>query len=196
MNILLVDDHKLFAKSLEVSFQQYDDIKHFDVLEDIEAIYERAKKYDLILMDINLKGISEKTGLDISEGLLQKNKNIKIIILTGFDLPVYEYEAHKMGASGFVNKNIEIHQLYKIMKEVINDKKYFVSNNFLDKLTETEKKVLRYLSQGSTRDKIAEELYISKRTLGNHLQNIYDKLQVNSAVAAIVKGIELGYITK
>ena len=68
------------------------------------------------------------------------------------------------------------------------------SRHYIEELTETEKQVLRMLSSGIKRKEIAEQLFMSERTVSNHLQHIFEKLEVSSAVEAITKSIQLGYI--
>lgn len=65
---------------------------------------------------------------------------------------------------------------------------------FIEDLTDAEKKVLQLLSAGKKRKEAAKELYISERTLSNHLQHIFEKLSVTSTVEAVTKAIRLGYL--
>lgn len=64
----------------------------------------------------------------------------------------------------------------------------------IEDLTSMEKKILQLISNGKKRKCVAAELYISERTLSNHLQHIFEKLDVTSVVEAITKAIKLGYI--
>ncbi|MDO4288558.1 MAG: LuxR C-terminal-related transcriptional regulator, partial [Eubacterium sp.] len=66
---------------------------------------------------------------------------------------------------------------------------------FIENLTEGEKKVLALIAAGTKRKEIAAQLFVSERTVSNHLQHIFEKLQVTSAVEAITKAIQLGYIS-
>ena len=65
---------------------------------------------------------------------------------------------------------------------------------FIEDLTEGEKKVLELVATGAKRKDIAEQLFISERTVSNHLQHIFEKLQVGSTIEAVTKSIQLGYI--
>ena len=65
---------------------------------------------------------------------------------------------------------------------------------FIEDLTEGEKKVLELVATGAKRKDIAEQLFISERTVSNHLQHIFEKLQVGSTIEAVTKAIQLGYI--
>ena len=64
----------------------------------------------------------------------------------------------------------------------------------IEVLTEREIEILRAICKGDIKKKIAKNLFISERTLYNHIQNIYDKLEVSNTVEAYNKAIKLGYI--
>ncbi|WP_044980123.1 LuxR C-terminal-related transcriptional regulator, partial [Streptococcus suis] len=112
-----------------------------------------------------------------------------------FDLPVYEYQAQKLGVKAFVPKNISSKRLIQILKDISYGKNYFPNQNyFIDELTEREKEILIHLGNGEKRKDIAKSLYISDRTLTNHIQNILEKLEVDSTLKAVIKAQKLGYI--
>ena len=127
MRVLLVDDHALFAQSLAIvlsdfpSIEQFSNIKSID---EIEATIERDKP-DIILMDINLGKLSEEDGLLLAQNLLQKYPDQKIVVLSGYDLPVYRKEAEKFGAKGFINKDIEPEELLHILEAINNGSTHF-----------------------------------------------------------------------
>lgn len=199
INILLVDDHTLFTKSLSIALDEYHEIEHFYVTQDIPGIDRLVceKGIDIILMDINLGDLSDADGLEIASCLLKSCPAIKIIILTGYDLPVYRHEAKKAGICGFLNKNISPDDLVSSLIRVSHGGTCFPSDNnkiIIEDLTSMEKKILQLISTGKKRKRVADELYISERTLSNHLQHIFEKLDVSSVVEAITKAIKLGYI--
>ena len=189
----------LFAKSLSVALDEYKEIEHFYVAQDIQHIEQMVceKGVDIVLMDINLGGLSGSDGLETADGLLKSHPDLKIIILTGYDLPVYRHEAKKIGARGFLNKNISPDGLTASLIRVFHGGVCFPSENskiVIEELTSMEKKILQLISGGKKRKRIAQELYISERTLSNHLQHIFEKFEVTSAVEAVTKAIQLGYI--
>lgn len=197
INILLVDDHVLFAKSLSIALEEYKEIEHFYVSQDISALEGFLKEHpiDIILMDINLGKLAGSDGLTIAAEL-QKKHPVKIVMLTGYDLPVYRHEAKKAGICGFLNKNISPDDLVAALQKVFLGGTYFSPEKdfFMEDLTDTEKKVLQLLAAGKKRKEAAKELYISERTLSNHLQHIFEKLSVTSTLEAVTKAIRLGYI--
>ncbi len=197
INILLVDDHALFSKSLEIALSDYSEIEAFYSIKDISGLdnFITSKKPDIILMDINLKNIASEDGLELTRQILSRYPKQRIVILSGYDLPVYRSEARKIGAKGFINKNIEPEKLIVILSKIMQGTLYFDREiPFIEGLTDSEKQILQLIADGMKRKEIADALYISERTLSNHLQHIFEKLGVSSSVEAVTKAIQMGYI--
>ncbi|MEI4328786.1 response regulator transcription factor [Streptococcus suis] len=198
MKILLIDDHSLFAESLALTIHQYHQDVHIDIINDgdeFKSIFSKVIEYQVILLDINLDNKFSTDGFGIAQDILEEYPDSKIALLTGFDLPVYEYQAQKIGVKAFVPKNISSKRLIQILKDISYGKNYFPNQNyFIDELTEREKEILIHLGNGEKRKDIAKSLYISDRTLTNHIQNILEKLEVDSTLKAVIKAQKLGYI--
>lgn len=199
INILLVDDHALFAASLAIALEEYEEIKNFYTCQKIDSLSDLVieKDIDIVLMDINLGKLNQNDGLTIADHLQKAVPHVKIIILTGYDLPVYKYEAKKIGISGFLNKNINPGKLLDSLIVVYQGGTCFPADHnasVVEELTGMEKNILQLISSGKKRKEIAGELYISERTLSNHLQHIYEKLDVSSSIEAITKALQMGYI--
>ena len=147
--------------------------------------------------------IAKRTDGDIYIGVVGPVRTGKSTFIKKFmDLLVipnidneYKKEAEKLGAKGFINKDIEPEELLHILEAINNGSTYFEKDGvYVEELTETEKQVLRMLANGIKRKEIAEQLFMSERTVSNHLQHIFEKLGVSSAVEAVTKAIQLGYI--
>lgn len=197
INILLVDDHVLFSKSLEIALSDSPEIKTFKSINDISLLDKLIEEDapDILLMDINLKNLTSGDGLELAKQILHCHPEQKIVILSGYDLPVYRNEAKKIGAKGFINKNTEPEMLIAFLSQIMQGK--FIFNGsipFLEELTDCEKQILQLIANGRRRKEIAGTLYISERTLSNHLQHIFEKLDVSSSVEAVTKAIQLGYL--
>ncbi|HFN3081331.1 TPA: response regulator [Streptococcus pyogenes] len=197
MKILLIDDHRLFAKSIQLLFQQYDEV---DVIDTITSHFNDVtidlSKYDIILLDINLTNISKENGLEIAKELIQSTPHLKVVMLTGYVKSIYRERAKKVGAYGFVDKNIDPKQLISILKKVDSGKKYFEqieSQDYVESLTDREIAILNLSKKGLSIKEIEETLQISRRTVFNHLTHIYSKLLVNNKQEAIYKAEQLGY---
>ncbi|HEQ0811993.1 TPA: response regulator transcription factor [Streptococcus pyogenes] len=197
MKILLIDDHRLFAKSIQLLFQQYDEV---DVIDTITSHFNDVtidlSKYDIILLDINLTNISKENGLEIAKELIQSTPHLKVVMLTGYVKSIYRERAKKVGGYGFVDKNIDPKQLISILKKVDSGKKYFEqieSQDYVESLTDQEIAILNLSKKGFSIKEIEETLQISRRTVFNHLTHIYSKLLVNNKQEAIYKAEQLGY---
>ena len=194
MKIILLDDHKLFGSSIRLLLEEQDEIEFCDYVSTIEDLFKylQIKNYDIALLDINLK--SEKTGLDLIGEVLEIYQDINVVILTSYDLKNYKETAYKLGVKDFINKSVEIDDLIERLVRVNEGKNKIFNINDKPLLTDSEKIVLKELVKGSNKKDIANKLFISERTLYNHISNIYSKLGVNNAIEAFNKAMELGYI--
>ncbi|UQK59799.1 response regulator [Fenollaria massiliensis] len=194
MKIILLDDHKLFGSSIKLLLEEQDEIEFCDYVSTIDDLFKylQIKNYDIALLDINLK--SEKTGLDLIGEVLEIYPDINVVILTSYDLKNYKETAYKLGVKDFINKSVEIDDLIERLVRVNEGKNKIFNINDKPLLTDSEKIVLKELVKGSNKKDIANKLFISERTLYNHISNIYSKLGVNNAIEAFNKAMELGYI--
>ncbi|MDD3395360.1 MAG: response regulator transcription factor, partial [Anaerotignum sp.] len=198
MKVLLVDDHALFAKSLSIALCDFPEIEKFSSTKDIQNLENKiiVELPDILLIDINLGGLTDEDGLILTRHLLELFPDQKIVILSGYNLPVYRKEAKRIGARGFISKDVEPDELLHILLAIEDGATHFPREEvFIEDLTEGEMKVLELAATGAKRKEIAEQLFISERTVSNHLQHIFEKLQVGSTVEAITKAIQLGYLS-
>ncbi len=196
---MLVDDHALFARSLAIALEEYPEIEHFVIRQETGNLPDMVirENIDIVLMDINLGKSDENDGLSTARSLLKAVPHLKIIMLTGYDLPVYRHEAKKAGVFGFLNKSITPDKLFDSILAVFQGHSCFPCDEngpVIEDLTSAEKNILRMIAAGKKRKDIAGELYISERTLSNHLQHIYEKLDVSSSAEAVAKAFQMGYI--
>lgn len=194
MKIILLDDHKIFGQSLKILLEEEESIEICDYISDIDDFLGKIDQYDydILLIDINLK--EEITGLDLIRNILSQNPKEKIIVLTSYDLANYKDIAFGLGVKDFINKSIERDDLIRRIKNVYQGKAKENTKSIKDPLTNRELEVLEELIKGSRKKDIAQKLYISERTLYNHIANIYDKLGAKNIVEAYNKAMELGYI--
>ncbi|WP_019138714.1 response regulator transcription factor [Peptoniphilus timonensis] len=193
MKIILLDDHKLFGGSLKMLLEEQEEISCAYVSKAQEFLKMIEKEiYDIFLIDINLK--DDKTGLDLIKYLIDENPRQKIIVLTSYDLDNYKDMAFKLGVKDFINKSVEIEELLARINNVYKGNYKKIDKYIVDPLTKREIEVLEELIKGSSKKDIAKKLFISERTLYNHIANIYDKLQSKNIVEAYNKAMELGYI--
>lgn len=191
MKILLLDDHKIFGESLKVLLEERGISCTYT--SSIKNFYEEVERdYDIILLDINLK--EEETGFDILDRIYDKNK--KIVILTSYDMINYKRLALEKGARDFINKSLDVDEVIERLEKVYKDEKISFNDDekIIEPLTKREEEILIEVLSGLTKKEIADKLYISERTLYNHLANIYAKLGAKNAIEAYKIALELGYI--
>ncbi len=193
MKIILLDDHKIFGESLKMLLEEQEDISCVyasKIQEFLELIKEET--YDIFLIDINLK--DDETGLDLIKDLIEDNPKQRIIVLTSYDLDNYKDMAFDLGVKDFINKSVETQELLERIINVYKGNYKKIDKYIADPLTKREIEVLKELIKGESKKNIAAKLFISERTLYNHIANIYDKLRAKNIVEAYNKAMELGYI--
>lgn len=197
MKILLIEDHKMMAISLK-EFLGKDDFFEIDLLEDLKNLEDInfLSSYDILLVDINLRGFEESlNGLDLAEKILNKDKNIKIVILSGYDLFFYGERAKSLGAYAFISKEEDLESLRNKLREVyLHDKKFFKEKEIIENLTEKEVEIVKLYCSGLKRSQVAKELFISERSLAVMLNRIYQKLYINNYQELMKKAMDLGII--
>lgn len=198
MRILLIEDHKMVATSLKMSLEKENSIS-VDIINnvselDIDGI---ISSYELLLIDINLIGIEGTVnGLDLAEKLIEKYRDIKIVILTAYKLDFYIKRAKKIGCRGFISKEEETNKLIQNIKNIVEKDKIIFpeENRMLEPLTKCELKIVRLYSEGMSRKELAKELNTNVRSLAVSLSRIYQKLGVRNYQEMIDKVRELGYV--
>lgn len=194
MKLILLDDHKLFGESIKSLLEDQKEIDRCDYASSISEFFElfEERSYDIALVDINLK--EDKTGLDMISEILNKKAKQAIVILTSYDLINYKDKAFNLGVKDFINKSIDISDLVERLEKVYLGRTSNKVTHVKDSLTNREIEVLRELIKGKNKKTIAKKLFISERTLYNHIGNIYDKLNAKNALEAYNKAMEIGYI--
>lgn len=198
MKLLLVDDHDLFATSLKVVLERFEDIEEVAILKTPDSLWPflATEVFSLVMLDIHLGSVN---GLDIGRQVKERYPKIPIVFLTGFDLAEYQYQANEIGANGFFNKSIAPRELYAALKKIVNaepleQEKQIPARPKHGYLSPKEIQTLVFVSQGLNRSEISEKLSVSKRTIETLMQHIYKKLGVQNASSAVVEGIKLGII--
>lgn len=119
-----------------------------------------------ISLDINLGGLTDEDGLMLTQHLLERFPDQKIVILSGYNLPVYRKEAKKIGARGFISKDVEPDELLHILLTIKDGATHFPREEvFIEELTDGERKVLELVASGVRRREIAEQLFILRLPL-------------------------------
>lgn len=196
MKILLVDDHTILLDGVKSLLTQEDDLQIVGQAGSAEAALEFLKKQDvdLIITDYSMPGMD---GLSLLNTVKRIAPNTKIILLSMHDEVHLVKEILKAGVNGYVLKKDTHKELLNAIRDVSNGKIYLSSDvnkllitnlNNPDEgklLTDREREILKLIAKEYTNKDIAEELFISERTVETHRKNIFKKTATNSLVGLI-----------
>lgn len=213
LRILLVDDHILFRKGMAALLSNHPEFQVVGEAGDgVEAVSEaRESMPDVILMDISMPNCN---GLEATKRIKREMPHVKIVILTVSDDDQNLFEAIKSGAQGYLLKNLEPYQLYRLLKSISKGEAPLSgvmaakilqefsrpgqgSEPALDiaaELTPRETDVLQLIAEGLTNKEIAVTLVISENTVKIHLRNILEKLHLQNRIQAAVYAVRQGLV--
>lgn len=192
IKIMIVDDHSMVATGLA---RELDGQQDFQVTSVITSPAQVANSLvgtapAVILMDIRM-GVYN--GIKMTEEIKKQYPEIKIVLMSGYNMGQL---AKGSKADAFASKEEPIEMLSStICKVCLESVAVFPADNpFEEKLTETETEILKLMGEDLTRKEIAAALYISEKTVANHITAILRKLNVRSRIGAVLKGVELGIV--
>ena len=209
IRVLVVDDHALFRRGLQMVLEQESDIEVVGEASDgTEAVQKAAEHYpDIVLMDVRMP---RRSGIEACTAIHETVPSAKIIMLTISDEENDLYEAIKAGAMGYLLKEISIEEVASAIRAVHGGQS-LISPSMAAKLitefaslsrrgddrrqvptprlTEREMEVLKLVAKGLNNRDIAAELFISENTVKNHVRNILEKLQLHSRMEAVVYAV-------
>jgi DNA-binding NarL/FixJ family response regulator len=209
LRVLIVDDHALFRRGLQMVLKQESDIEVVGEAADGHEAVGKAQELmpDVILMDVRMP---KRSGIEATQRIKELLPHVKILMLTISDEEADLYEAIKAGASGYLLKEISIDEVAdavrsvwagqsrispsmaaKLLTEFAAMSKRAEERQQLPapRLTEREMEVLKLVAQGLNNRDIAKELYISENTVKNHIRNILEKLHLHSRMEAVVYAV-------
>jgi DNA-binding NarL/FixJ family response regulator len=216
---LIVDDHALFRRGLEIVLGTEPDIEVVGQASDGAEAVEKAGEWlpDVVLMDVRMP---RSSGIEACRAIKDVAPSARIVILTMSDEEDDLFDAIKAGASGYLLKDIPLDQVAESVRSVHGGQS-LISPSMAGKLitefaalarrddseppqqvpapklTDREMQVLKLVARGMNNRDIAKELFISDNTVKNHVRNILEKLQIHSRMEAVMvavreKLIELG----
>ena len=217
--IIVVDDNYDHLSGIKELIEIESDFDVVATATSASVAISLIKKYrpEIVLMDINMP---EKDGLTAIAEIEKLDLGVRIIALTGYDDPDLIFRAMKIGAKGYILKTMASAQLIYAIDEVAAGKIYLPATlssrffeyfqqsfkeetenkddeeNLLNYLTQREEEVLDLLTQGITYKGVAQKLFISETTVKTHVNNIFQKLQVNDRTQAVLYALNNGFLNR
>jgi DNA-binding NarL/FixJ family response regulator len=204
LRLVVADDHTLFRELLSLQLQS---VGHHVVAQATDGTHavrlSRQHQPDLVLMDVAMPGLD---GIGATREILRIDRRQRVLMVSMHADAVTVRHALGAGARGFVSKECTFDELLgaivAVMKgdvalstdveATLGDRTETRGSDSL--LTDREQEVLSLLAQGITTTDIAARLFISQKTVKNHLAAIYDKLDVTDRTQAVVRAARLGIV--
>jgi DNA-binding NarL/FixJ family response regulator len=214
IKVLLADDQALLRAGFRALLDAQDDIDVVgEAIDGADAVRQAARAHpDVVLMDIRMPGTDglEATRQIVADTALQ---DVRIIILTTFDLDEYVFEALRSGASGFLVKDTEPVELLRAVRAVASGDALLspgvtrrliaeftsrapaaVPPRTLEALTDREREVMALVGAGLSNEEIAESLVVSPATAKTHVSRAMGKLGARDRAQLVVYAYESGLV--
>jgi DNA-binding NarL/FixJ family response regulator len=212
IRVLLADDQALVRAGFRALLDSQDDIEVLAEAEAGEEAVRLAREHnpDVVLMDIRMPGMD---GLEATRAIADDDalNDVRVVILTTFDIDEYVFEALRVGASGFLVKSTEPAELVhavrvvaagdallspgvtkRLVAEFADHAKEPISTPALDALTDREREVMTLVATGLSNDEIAERLVVSPATAKTHVSRAIVKLGARDRAQLVVFAYESG----
>jgi DNA-binding NarL/FixJ family response regulator len=204
IKVLIADDHHMVRQGIKQILELENDIEVVSQASNGEEAVKLSREYkpDVILMDINMPGMN---GLQAIEELKKEEGIYKVVVLTIHQDREYLFKTIQLGAEGYVLKDAEASVLIEAIRTVYEGNTYIqpnmtselvreytrISTHTRSKeeenvLTSREVEVIGLIAEGLINKEIAKKLYISEKTVKNHVSNIFKKLNVSDRTQAAI----------
>ena len=210
VKVLIADDQTLFREGIKDLLENEKSVEVIGEAADGSEVVRLAKKLrpDVILMDIKLPHLD---GVSATRLIRKELPNTNVLILSSYEDEAHVMESIQAGANGYLSKMLPAAELVNALKAFANDgvmipqqvmgkllqglRQMSTSEGSPVSLTKTEIRVLVLLGSGMSNKEIAAKMDCSVKTIKNHLNAIFQKLEVSNRTEAVVKGIEMGLIS-
>lgn len=215
IRVLLADDQQVVRLGFRMVLDGEDDIEVVGEVGDGAAAIAAADELrpDVVLMDVRMPTMD---GIAATEVIAQHCPDVRVVVITTFELDEYVVGALRAGAAGFLLKNIEPSALIEAVQTVVrgdalvdpamtrslidyamrqrDEPAGAVDPQLLEQLSSREREVLTMLSRGMSNAQVAAALFLGEATVKSHVSNMLVKLQLRSRVQAVVLAYETGLV--
>jgi len=199
--IVIADDHTLFRRGLHMLLANVELTGEVHEAANGAELLELLDKHsvDIVLMDIDMPVMD---GVEATVRALEKHPDLNIIALSMYGDEQYYYKMINAGVKGFLLKDSDISEVIQAISSVAEGRSYFSSDILVslvknpdlarsksEELTERETEVLHHICKGLSNVEIAEVLYVNKRTIDKHRENLLSKTQSKNTASLIMWAI-------
>ena len=210
IQVLIADDHPLYRDGMRGLLDSVADIEVVGEATTGDEVVQLSEKLqpDVILMDIKMPGIN---GIEATREILHASPHIGVLVVTMFEDNDSVFAAMRAGALGYLLKDARGEEVLRAIRAVNDGEAIFgpgvaqrliaffsaekpptAAPQTFPELTPREEEILILITQGHGNKEIAELLYISLKTVRNHVSNIFTKLQVADRAQAVIRAREAG----
>jgi DNA-binding NarL/FixJ family response regulator len=209
VRVVVADDHTLVRQSVVKAVRNESGIEVVGEAADGEATLTTvtALSPDILVLDIAMPGVD---GLSVAERLRREQPDLRILFLSMHDDDASLQRAVQLGADGFVSKAASIDELLEALRAIRDGGSYLsstVASRVMELaagrtsgssvgLTAREREVLELLTAGRRPGQIAGELFLSVKTVKNHLTSVYQKLGVETGAQAVAEAYRRGIVKR
>lgn len=208
VRVLISDDHAIVREGLRALITSEPGMEVIgEAVDGVEAVQKaRELRPDVILLDLQMP---RKNGIEAIEEIKAENPEAHILVLTSFAEDEKVFPAIKAGALGYLLKDSSPQELLEAIRDTHRGESSLhpaIARKLIrelnrpsdlppaeEPLTEREVEVLRLVAQGLSNQAIAEQLFISERTVRTHVGNILDKLHLANRTQAALYAVREGY---
>lgn len=209
IRVLIADDHPLFRDGMRGLLDSVADTEVVGEAATGDEVIAQAAvlQPDVVLMDIKMPGAN---GIDATREIVRTSPHVGVLVVTMYEDDDFVFAAMRAGARGYLLKGANQAEVLRAIRAVANGEVIFgatiarrimtflaapppsVPARVFPELTGRETEVLSLIAQGRTNEEIAERLYLSLKTVRNHVSNIFSKLQVADRAQAVIRAREAG----
>ena len=209
IRVLIADDHPLFREGMRGRLDRVADVAVVGEAASGDEAVQLAHKLepDVILMDIKMPGLN---GIEATREIQQASPQIGVLVLTMFEDDDSVFAAMRAGAKGYLLKDSGGEEVVYAIRAVASGEAVFGSGvaeriigffsgprpatpqRAFPELTEREEEILSLVAQGKSNQEIARQLFVSLKTVRNHVSNILVKLQVADRAQAVIRARDAG----
>lgn len=208
IKLLIADDHEILASGMSSILSKNKELSILGTVSNGQEVldYLAKNEVNVVIMDLNMPILN---GIEATEIIKKNFPATKVLILSMFDREGYIQNALDVGVDGYVLKNVNEDEIVTAVKRIMEGKTYFSQDVTAKmamkmrvygeseggvKLTDTERKILQYLSEGDTSGEISDKLDLASNTIASYRKLLLQKFEAKNVSHMVKMAYEKGYL--